>query len=84
MDLIILSPPLSHFIPLKVHIHNINSVGKEVKEYVSCGQNNWLTQFFFRSIALLSDIAPVQSCSNGERLQLTKIIHASVIFSSSN
>lgn len=40
MDLIIPSPPLAHFISLKVHIHNINSVGKEVKEYESCGQNN--------------------------------------------
>lgn len=32
MDLIIPSLPLAHFISLKVDIHNINSVGKEVKK----------------------------------------------------
>lgn len=65
MPPIILSPPLAHFLPFKPHIHNINSVGKEVKEYVSCRQNNWLTPFFiFQSIALLSDTASVQSFSS--------------------
>ena len=56
IPLMIPSLPLAQFQPFKLQMHNIDSVGEDVKEHMSCGQNNCLTQFFiFQSIALLSD-----------------------------
>lgn len=84
MSLVILSPPLAHA-TLQTTLHNINSVGKEIKEYVSCGQSNWLAPFFtFPSTAFLSDTASVQSFSRGWREGSISTIHAFVSVSSSN
>lgn len=74
MLLMIPSLPLAQFQPFKPQIHNINSAGKKVKEYMSCGQNNWLTQFFsFQSIALLSDTALVQSFSSRRKVPFQQL-----------
>lgn len=79
------SPPLPHFLPFKPLIHSINSVGKEVKAFVSCGQNNWLTHFFiFQSIALLSDTVSVQSFSSRGKVSFQQFMLLLFYFYSSN
>lgn len=75
------SPPLPHFLLFKPHIHSINSVGKEVKAFMSCGQNNWLTHFFIsQSIALLSDTVSVQSFSSRAKVHFSNSCFCYFIF----
>lgn len=62
--LIIPSSPSAHFLPFKPHIHDINSVEKEVRECVMWTEQLVDSIFHFQPIALLSDTASVQSFSS--------------------